>query len=89
LTAEQILHWADLHFRRTGKWPKYNIGPVVDAAGESWAAVDSALRYGKRGLPGESSLARMLAEKRGERVERPGEGGHDRTPLPADRGRPL
>jgi hypothetical protein len=73
LTLEQILHWADLHFHRTGRWPKYNIGPIVDAAEETWAAVDGALRYGKRGLSGRSSLAKLLAEKRGEQAPRRGE----------------
>lgn len=71
LTIEQILHLADLHFHRSGKWPKYNDGSIVDAPGETWAAVDSALRYGKRGLSAGSSLAKLLAEKRGERVGEP------------------
>jgi hypothetical protein len=64
LTVEQVLQWADLHFQRSGQWPKYDGGAIVDAPGETWAAVDSALRYGKRGLSGESSLAKLLAEKR-------------------------
>jgi hypothetical protein len=61
LTIEQILYWADLHFQRTGKWPKYNDGPIADAPGETWAGVDRALRYRKRGLSGGSSLAKLLA----------------------------
>jgi hypothetical protein len=28
--------------------------------GQSWAGIDSALRYGKRTLPGGSSLAKLL-----------------------------
>jgi hypothetical protein len=61
LSAEQIFEWAKLHFQRTGAWPKYKSGAISDAPGETWSAVDSALRYGKRGLPGQSSLAKLLA----------------------------
>jgi hypothetical protein len=60
LTDEEILHWADLHFQRTGFWPKYDSGPIQDAPGETWAAVDNALRFGKRGMTGGSSLAKLL-----------------------------
>lgn len=67
LTEEIILGWADRHHRRTGKWPNYATGPVVDSPGDSWLAVDSVLRQGHRGLPGGSSLARLLAEHRGVR----------------------
>jgi hypothetical protein len=70
LTEEQILKWADLHHRNTGRWPKYGSGPIADTGGETWASVDSALRLGKRGLPGGASLARLLAEKRADRGAR-------------------
>jgi len=64
LQVEQILAWADAHHARTGQWPKINSGPIEDAPGETWLAVESALRNGCRGfLPG-SSLARLLAEYR-------------------------
>jgi hypothetical protein len=62
LTKEKVLIWVESHFEWTGSWPKYNSGPIVDAAGESWAGVDSAFRHGKRGLPGKSPLAKLLAE---------------------------
>jgi hypothetical protein len=61
LTVGRILAWADRHHRRTGRWPSAASGPVLDAPGEHWRALDSALRYGFRGLPGGSSLARLLA----------------------------
>jgi hypothetical protein len=64
LTEEQILYWADLHFKRTGGWPKYNCGPIEDAPGETWAGIDTALRVGKRGLIGGSSLAKLLGQSR-------------------------
>ena len=34
---------------------------------ETWAGVDSALWHGVRGLPGGSSLARLLSKRRGVR----------------------
>lgn len=40
-------------------------GPITDAPGETWLAAAMALRYSRRGLPGGSSLARLLAERRG------------------------
>jgi hypothetical protein len=60
LDAGQILRWADAHFRRTGRWPAATSGPVLDAPGESWGAVASALWGGHRGLPGGETLARLL-----------------------------
>jgi hypothetical protein len=67
LTLGQILAWADAHHRRTGQWPSHVPIPVEDALGETWASLDTALRNGRRGLPGGSSLARLLAEERGVR----------------------
>jgi hypothetical protein len=71
LTARQVLAWADAHHHRTGEWPGHDPTPVPEAPGETWAALDAALLLGRRGLPGGSSLARLLAEKRG--VRHPGE----------------
>src|SRR5690349_10355485 len=67
LSRQQILAWADAHQKRTGAWPTTQSGPVAGAPGEMWRALDSALRVGLRGLPGGSSLARLLAEQRGVR----------------------
>jgi hypothetical protein len=67
LTARQILTWADAHRRRTGTWPNSASGPVAGTPGEHWQAIDAALTSGRRGLPGGSSLARLLAEHRGLR----------------------
>lgn len=67
LTAAQILAWADEHHQRTGKWPMTNSGRIRPAAAGTWAAVDLCLRQGRRGLPGGSSLARLLARERGVR----------------------
>lgn len=65
LTEGQILEWADAHHERTGHWPGGKSGPVTGVARESWLGIDSALRYGRRGLPGGSSLARLLTVARG------------------------
>jgi hypothetical protein len=74
LTEEQILAWADEHRRRTGMWPnKRTPGTIPDTRGETWTNVDAALWTGHRGLPGKSSLARLLADRRGHvnRAARP------------------
>jgi len=70
LSPKQILAWADAHHRRTGKWPAVKSGPIPEAPGETWLAVESALRNGARGLPGGSTLARLLAEQRGARNQK-------------------
>ena len=67
LSVNQILLWADTHHQRTGRWPKEHSGSIVDAPGDSWGGVENGLRQGSRGLPGGSSLARLLAERRGVR----------------------
>jgi hypothetical protein len=58
---------ADAHHRRTGRWPRLHDGPVLDAPGETWLAVDSALAHGARGLPGGTTLALFMQAHRGVR----------------------
>lgn len=67
LDPENILAWADRHRQWTGEWPHTDSGPVADAPGETWMGIDIALRQGHRGLPGGSSLAQLLAKRRGAR----------------------
>jgi superfamily II DNA or RNA helicase len=67
LREQEILAWADEHYQRTGKWPGAKSGPIPEAAGESWAAVSHYLKRGSRGLRGGSSLALLLAKRRGVR----------------------
>jgi hypothetical protein len=64
LAVAQVLAWADRHRRRTGRWPTAASGPVADAPGENWRALNLALREGYRGLPGGGSLARLLGTGR-------------------------
>ncbi len=69
LCVEQILAWADAHHAGHGVWPAVGPGTVsgvvAGAPGESWKAINHALALGLRGLPGDSSLAELLAEHRG------------------------
>jgi hypothetical protein len=66
-TEEQILAWADAFYERTGRWPMARSGEIPEAPGENWHAIHSALNNGQRGLPGGSSMAKLLAERRGVR----------------------
>jgi hypothetical protein len=59
--------WADSHRERTGRWPRVRSGPIRDAPGETWSGVETALEKGNRGLPGGSSLVKLLVEHRGAR----------------------
>jgi hypothetical protein len=65
LTIEQILAWAEAHRAATGRWPSGSSGPVLDVEGESWHAIDTALRNGCRGLPGGQSLGRLIRDRAG------------------------
>jgi hypothetical protein len=67
LTVERILEWADAHHEHHGSWPLHISGPVLTAPGETWVAIDTALREGSRGLSGRSSLAKLLHRRRGVR----------------------
>jgi hypothetical protein len=67
LTLKQILGWADAYHACSAKWPKKEAGRIPGSLGETWIRVHSALQKGYRGLPGGSSLARLLAECRGVR----------------------
>jgi hypothetical protein len=60
LTAELILAWADAHRARAKRWPGVLSGPIHEAPGENWRAVNLALYQGHRGLPGGDSLRRLL-----------------------------
>ena len=62
LTIKPILAWADAHHERTGRWPALRAGRVREAPDMNWAVIDDSLRHGRRGLPGGSSLAQLLAK---------------------------
>jgi superfamily II DNA or RNA helicase len=66
LTIDQILHWADQHRDNTGHWPTEKAGNI-EGTNEDWRNIRAALALGLRGLPGGSSLAKLLHEERGYR----------------------
>jgi hypothetical protein len=68
LSTDLILAWADAWYTRTGRWPVILSGPIPESPGDTWRRVDGALRAGCRGLPGGSSLPRLLRERRGARA---------------------
>src|SRR5260370_39692851 len=70
LSVERILLWSDYEFEQTGHWPRCNDGQVYYDRNERWGSINSALRSGLRGLPGGSSLAKLLAAERGVRNRR-------------------
>jgi hypothetical protein len=72
LTEEQILAWADAFHQRTGRWPHNRSGPIPEAPGDTWNAVNLALYLGRRGFPGGDSLAKLLdRHRRGATNRRP------------------
>lgn len=64
-TEKQILAAADAFFTTHGHWPYEDSGPIDELPGETWGAMDKALRRGTRGLPGGMSLASFLNKRRG------------------------
>ena len=70
LTTGRIVKWAKMHRSRTGRWSTLKSGPIHDAPGETWNAVDLALLKGRRGLPGGSSLARRCGVRNPQQAPR-------------------
>jgi hypothetical protein len=64
LSVKKILAWAEAHHARFGAWPKCRTG-LIGTTGETWLAIEHALRRGARGLPGHSTLAQLLKEQAG------------------------
>lgn len=62
-TETQILQWAEEHFRRSGAWPTRKSG-ICRSANAPWSTIDRALREGRQGLGGGSSLGALLDRKR-------------------------
>ena len=59
-TIEAIQGWIVAHQESTGDWPKAISGAIAGAPGETWSAVDNALRRGRRGLTGGSSVTKLV-----------------------------
>lgn len=67
LTVAGILKWADEFHARHGRWPNMDDGLVDGTADQTWGAVNRSLEAGMRGLPGGTSLAKLLLKHRGRR----------------------
>jgi len=65
LSERIILRWAEAFNERVGYWPTRHSAFTDLSRREKWAIIDQALREGLRGLPGKSSLAKLLKEHRG------------------------
>jgi hypothetical protein len=66
LTIEQILAWADEHYKRTGKWPTNRSDRIHGTRDETWHGVAACLYTGCRGLRCGLSLSRLLWKYRGK-----------------------
>jgi hypothetical protein len=64
LTERLIVRWARAYYGRMGKWPNSASGPIAEAPGRTWSAIDQALRQGYSGLAGGSSLRKLLSRRR-------------------------
>ena len=64
LSIKRILRWADEHKARYGSFPTIH-EKRPPAPRESWMAINAALERGARGLPGGTSLPKLLAKERG------------------------
>lgn len=73
LKRNDILEWALAHHELHGSPPTRDSGPVRGVKGETWAAIDAALRAGSRTLRGGTSLAELLEHHYREPF--PGAGG--------------
>ena len=63
LTLDSILSLVDTHKTTYGLWPNSNTR-VPSAGGDTWSSINAALMTGLRGLPGGSSLAQLLRDRR-------------------------
>jgi hypothetical protein len=63
LSVAQIRRWADDYYAANGRWPMRQSGGIPGTPGETWRKIENALIRGDRGLPGGSSLARVLGQE--------------------------
>src|SRR5262245_20737082 len=70
LYIADILRWADEFRQRCRRWPHRDDGRAAGAPDLTWRQINSALSLGNRGLPCGSSLAQLLAARRGRRHQR-------------------
>ena len=63
-TLDKILAWTDVHFAHYGHYPNCRSGAVEGAPDETWMAIENALRSGRRGMEGGTSLSALLRKFR-------------------------
>ena len=78
LTISRVHEEIRVHHSRVGRWPSRLAGPVP-TLGITFAALDTALKRGSRGLPRGSSLGEEVAKVR------EAAGGPDGVPITLDR----
>lgn len=66
-SVPKIKEWVQDWYARRGEYPIVTSGRIPGTLGETWVAVDAALRVGSRGLSGKSSLADFLFRHFGKR----------------------
>ena len=59
LTEQRVLTFALMHYEETGSYPTESSDWILDGK-DSWPTISFALNQGLRGLPGGSSLAKLL-----------------------------
>lgn len=64
LSEADIRTWILAHVRRTGSYPTRDSGPIEEAPGESWSAIDGALKHGCRGLTSGETLRQFVLRTR-------------------------
>jgi hypothetical protein len=65
LAEETIWSWAVAHRQREGRLPTRSSGPVHGVPGETWGALDGALKHRCRGLTRGETLRQFLARMAG------------------------
>lgn len=63
IDMDKVMRWAKAYRRRTGIWPHLASGKIPGSGGYRWGLLDMALRFGRRGLPGGTSLSRLFGHK--------------------------
>ncbi len=64
IDMKKVMSWARAYRKKTGIWPHLGSGEIPGSGGYRWGLVDMALRFGRRGLPGGTSLARLFGHKK-------------------------
>lgn len=73
-SEDQILEWARAYLDRHGVWPTAADGVIPETGGLTWSGINKSLFFGSHGLPGGSTLKKLLVAKgviRSRRRHRP------------------